>query len=106
MAPRRVYRAEALVRPGTTDLCAVWHPEHTGAYAELGVRTVLDLRSRGEMSRAASAWPAVTGATYVALPIEEGGEGAPAFVAEIRAGPRPRFTAAAMAAYYALPRVR
>lgn len=102
VAPRRVYRAEALARPGTTDLCAVLHPEHAAAYADLGVRTVLDLRSRAEVERVPSAWPEVTGAAYVALPVEEGGEGDTDFVAEIRSGIRTRFTAEDMAAYYAL----
>ncbi len=102
VAPGRVYRAEALVRPGTTDLCAVWDAVHTEAYAGLGVRTVLDLRSGAEAERVASAWPEATGAEYVALPVEEGGEGDTDYVAEIRSGLRTRFTAEDMADYYAL----
>jgi protein-tyrosine phosphatase len=101
VAPRRVYRAEALVRPGTTDLCAVWDPAHSELYTGLGVRTVLDLRSRAEAGRVASAWPEATGAAYVAVPVEEGGEGDTDFVAELRAGRRTRFTADDMAEFYA-----
>lgn len=102
VASGRVYRSEALVRPGTTELCAVWESVHTEAYAGLGVRTVLDLRSGAEAERVASAWPEVTGAEYVALPVEEGGEGDTNYVAEIRTGLRTRFTAEDMADYYAL----
>ncbi|MCE0761965.1 tyrosine-protein phosphatase [Pseudonocardia kujensis] len=98
----RVYRAEALVAPGTTTRCTAWLPEHTDAYRALGVRTVLDLRSAGEAERIASSWPEATGADYVALPIEEGGEGDTDYVREIRTGVRTGFTAADMAGYYAL----
>jgi protein-tyrosine phosphatase len=102
LAPGRLYRAEALVHPGTTDLCGVWDEAHTADYAVLGVRTVVDMRSRGEQRRVASAWPAATGAGYIFLPIEEGGEGDTDYVAEIRTGVRTRFTAEDMARYYAL----
>ncbi|WP_181779468.1 tyrosine-protein phosphatase [Pseudonocardia pini] len=102
VAPARVYRAEALVRPGTAPLCTPWEAGHTEAYRALGVRTVLDLRSRAEIDRAASAWAEATGAVYVALPIEEGGEGDTDYVREIRTGLRSAFTPADMAAYYAL----
>jgi protein-tyrosine phosphatase len=100
VARRRVYRAEALVRPGTTELCAVWDPAHTQLYRELGLRTVLDLRARAETARAPSAWPEATGAVYVALPMDEGAEGDTNFVAEIRAGLRTRFTADDLAEFY------
>jgi protein-tyrosine phosphatase len=102
VASNLVYRSEALVDPGTTPLCAIWDPADTGAYQALGVCTVIDLRSRGEMERVASAWPAATGADYVALPIEEGGEGDTDYVREIRSGTRTRFTPADMAGYYTL----
>lgn len=102
VAPGRCYRAEALVAPDTTPLCTPWLPEHAEAYRDLGVRTVLDLRSRGEAERVASAWPEATGAELVVLPIEEGGEGDTDFVHEIRTGVRTTFTASDMAAYYAL----
>lgn len=100
VAPGRVYRAEALVWPGTTDLCAVWEPAHARLYAELGVRTVLDLRSCAETGRAPSAWPDATGAAYVALPMDEGADGDTNFVAEIRGGLRTRFTADDLAEFY------
>jgi protein-tyrosine phosphatase len=102
VAPGQVYRAEALVEPGVTPLCTSWEPAHTEAYRALGVRTVVDLRSRGEMERAGSAWPAATGADYVAIPIEEGGEGDTDYVREIRTGERSAFTASDMAGYYTL----
>jgi protein-tyrosine phosphatase len=100
VAAGRLYRSEALVRPGTTDLCAVWEPAHTRLYAALGIRTVLDLRSSAEAARAPSAWPDATGAAYVALPMDEGAEGDTSFVAEIRAGLRTRFTADDLADFY------
>lgn len=102
VAPGRVLRAEALVTPGADPLCTPWEDEHTAAYRALGVRTVLDLRSRGETDRAPSAWPAATGAEHILLPIEEGGAGDTDYVREIRAGVRTEFTAADMAEYYAL----
>jgi protein-tyrosine phosphatase len=100
VAWRRLYRAEALVRPGTPGLSAVWDPAHTQLYRELGVRTVLDLRAGAESARAPSAWPDATGAAYVALPMDEGAEGDTNFVAEIRAGRRTRFTADDLAGFY------
>lgn len=102
VAASRVLRAEALVLPGTTPLCTAWLPSDTGAYRALGVRTVLDLRSGAEARRVDSAWPDATGAAYVAIPIEEGGEGDTDYVREIRTGLRTRFTAADMAEYYTL----
>jgi protein-tyrosine phosphatase len=102
VAASRVLRAEALVLPGTTPLCTAWAPSDTGAYRALGVRTVLDLRSGAETGRVDSAWPDATGGSYVAIPIEEGGEGDTDYVREIRTGLRTRFTAADMAGYYAL----
>jgi protein-tyrosine phosphatase len=102
VGPGRLYRSEALARPGTTELCAVLDAAHAQAYAGLGVRTVLDLRSRAEAERVASAWPEATGAEYVALPVDEGGEGDTDYVAEIRTGRRTRFTAEDMAEYYGL----
>jgi protein-tyrosine phosphatase len=101
VAPSRVFRAEALVLPGTTPLCTAWEEADSAAYRALGVRTVVDLRSSGEVTRVASAWPDATGAAYVGLPIEEGAEGDTDYVREIRTGVRTRFTAADMAAYYA-----
>jgi protein-tyrosine phosphatase len=102
VAASRVLRAEALVLPDTTPLCTVWAPSDTDAYRALGIRTVLDLRSATETGRVASAWPDATAAAYVAIPIEEGGEGDTDYVREIRTGLRTRFAAADMAGYYAL----
>ncbi|HEX3956944.1 MAG TPA: tyrosine-protein phosphatase [Trebonia sp.] len=101
VARERVYRSEALVRPGTAALCAVWEPAHTRLYGELGIRTVLDLRAGAESARAPSAWPDATGADYVALPMDEGAEGDTNFVAQIRAGQRTRFTTEDLADFYA-----
>src|SRR5215212_1831575 len=102
VAARRLYRAEALVSGGTPTQCSVWDPAHAAAYGALGVRTVLDLRSAAEASRERSAWPGATGAEYISLPIDEGGEGDTDYVADIRAGRRSRFTVDDMADYYAL----
>lgn len=101
MAPRCIYRSEALVEPGTTTLCAIRVPEQADAYTALGVRTVIDLRTSREAASIPSAWPAATGADLVALPIE-GGEGDTDYVREIREGVRTRFTAEDLADYYAV----
>jgi protein-tyrosine phosphatase len=102
VAPRRLYRAEALVAGDGPTLCSIWNPGNGTAYRALGVRTVLDLRSAAEAVRERSAWPSATEADYVALPIDEGGEGDTNYVADIRAGRRSRFTADDMADYYSL----
>ncbi len=100
VAHRRVYRAEALVPPGASPVCSIFDGAHADAYRELGVRTVLDLRSVGEQGRVPTAWPLATGAEHVAVPIEEGGEGDTDYVGQIRDGRRSSFDAADMAAYY------
>lgn len=103
VAAGRLYRAEALVGPGIPTQCSVWDVAHADAYAALGVRTVIDLRSRHEQTGAASAWPeAAGGADLVLIPIDEGGEGDTDYVREIREGRRTAFSAADMADYYAL----
>jgi protein-tyrosine phosphatase len=102
IAAARLYRAEALVQPGTSTACTIWEERHAAAYRELAVRTVLDLRSRAEQDRAPSAWPMATGADYVAVPIEEGGEGDTDYVRQIREGTRTSFTAGDLSEYYGL----
>jgi protein-tyrosine phosphatase len=102
VARARVFRAEALVRPGSTPLCTSWEASDAEAYRAMGVRTVIDLRSRPESERVASAWPEATGGAYVAIPIEEGGEGDTDYVREIRSGTRSQFTATDMADHYTL----
>ena len=101
VAPGRLYRAEALVEPGTTTLCAIRDEGQAEAYAALGVRTVIDLRTRQEALSIPSAWPSATGADLVALPME-GGEGDTDYVREIRDGVRGRFTADDLTDYYGL----
>lgn len=98
----RLYRAEALVEPGTNPLCAIRDEAQTEAYRALGVRTVIDLRSTAERDRDTSAWPTATGADYVSVPVEEGGEGDTNYVRDIREGRRSTFTARDMADYYGL----
>ncbi|MDT7707265.1 MAG: protein-tyrosine phosphatase [Pseudonocardiales bacterium] len=98
----RVYRAEALVRPGAPTTCSIWDEADAEAYGALGVRTVLDLRSAAEQERAPSAWPMATGADHVAVPIEEGGEGDTDYVRQIREGTRTAFGVAEMVGYYGL----
>jgi protein-tyrosine phosphatase len=98
----RIYRAEALVRPGASTTCAIWDEAHADAYQALGIGTVLDLRSAAEQERAPSAWPVATGAEHVAIPIEEGGEGDTDYVRQIREGQRTTFSVTEMAGYYGL----
>lgn len=73
----------------------------SAAFAALGLRTVLDLRSRAEAAASASAWGTATGAEMVLLPIEEGGEGTDThFVQQLLSGERAAFSEADLTAFY------
>jgi protein-tyrosine phosphatase len=98
---RRLYRAQALVHPQAGQLHAVWDAAHARHYRDLGVRTVIDLRSADEASRTPSAWAAATGAALLTMPIAEGGEGTDTnYVRLISTGQMARFTAEDMAGFY------
>lgn len=72
----RLLRGEVLARPGGDELQGRFDATHAQPFADLGLRTVVDLRSDEETSRTPSAWASATGAAVVRLPIAEGGEGA------------------------------
>jgi protein-tyrosine phosphatase len=101
VAPRRIYRSEALVHPGAGARHAVWDAAHAQHYQGLGLRTVVDLRSEHEAGSAPSAWAAATGAELIARPIAEGGEGTDTnYVRLIRSGQLVRFGVADMTRFY------
>lgn len=69
-----LYRAEIL-GPTGSGAEREWTDEHAPAYAELGLKLVVDLRSEREVDKMASAWAAGTGARLLEAPIPEGVEG-------------------------------
>lgn len=73
---RRVYRSEAVVAPGGPVSYSFFEKSQGHRYRSLGLRSVIDLRSELEISRAPTLWAEVTGARLHEIPINEGGEGA------------------------------
>lgn len=102
VGPRRLLRGELLAQPGGTETRqSVFDPSTSAEFSDLGLRTVLDLRSRHEMASSPSAWAAATGAAVVALPIEEGGEGTDTnYVRKLLDGEMAGFTEDDMTAFY------
>jgi protein-tyrosine phosphatase len=77
VARRRLYRAEVLMPSGGSGPYPSVDDIDISALTKLGVRTVLDLRSAGEVTITPSAWADATGADrMLALPIDDGGHGA------------------------------
>jgi protein-tyrosine phosphatase len=101
VAPRRIYRSEALVHPDVSARHAIWDTAYAPHYQALGLRTVVDLRSEREADGAPSAWAAATGAQLVELPIAEGGEGTDTnYVRLIQTGQLARFGVADLTKFY------
>ncbi|WP_439031273.1 tyrosine-protein phosphatase [Gordonia terrae] len=101
VARGRVLRSEALVLPGGPDSYAIYDATADAQYRGLGIRTVIDLRAPGEMSRAPTAWADVCGAALVTIPIEEGGEGSDTnYMRMLLSGEMARFGVADMTAFY------
>jgi len=75
LAPRRLYRSEGLALPGAGEMHSVWDDTNADQLRELGLRTVIDLRSAYEREVTPTAWPEATDAEVVWLEIAEGGEG-------------------------------
>jgi protein-tyrosine phosphatase len=76
VARGRVYRSEVLAHPGAQEMCGVFDEAQMRAYAALGLRTVVDLRTGREEEITPSAWAKATGADVVLVPVAEGGDGA------------------------------
>jgi protein-tyrosine phosphatase len=101
--PGLLFRSEVLALPGASEAYAVWDDENSEACRELGLRTVIDLRSEAESARTPSAWRDATGASVLAFPISEGGEGTDTnYMKELLNGTRARFDADDLAAFYCL----
>lgn len=76
IGPRRLLRGEVLTEPGSGEAQGAWTWDGLSAFRDLGLRTIVDLRSEREARRTRSAWQRATGASLVLeLPIAEGGEG-------------------------------
>ena len=75
LARGRFLRSEALAMPGAAAAHSIWDEAHATHYEALRLRTVIDLRSDGEVDATPSAWARATGADVVRLPIAEGVEG-------------------------------
>ncbi len=75
LARGRFLRSEALAMPGAASAHSIWDEAHATHYEALRLRTVIDLRSDGEVDATPSAWARATGADVVRLPIAEGVEG-------------------------------
>lgn len=101
VARGRVYRSEALVMPGGRTSYAIYEETAHAQYLGLGLRTVIDLRSVGEMRTAPTAWASVCGADLVEIPIAEGGEGADTnYMRLLVTGEMTRFDIHDMTAFY------
>jgi protein-tyrosine phosphatase len=101
IARGRLYRSEALARPGAGEMHAVWHEEHEERFKSLQVRTVIDLRAHTEVEKVPSAWSLATGADIHHLPIPEGVEGTDTnFTAQILSGELQTFDADDLAYFY------
>ena len=98
---QRVFRSEALVAPGGPASYSFYDRSQDHRYRGLGLRTVIDLRSAVEISRAPTAWAEATGARLCEIPINEGGEGADTnYVGMLLTGELERFDAEALGRFY------
>jgi protein-tyrosine phosphatase len=102
VASRRLFRGEILAQSGANPLYASWNEERAEPFRELGIKTVIDLRSEHESERTVSAWQDATGAEkLVALPIADGGEGTDtSFVRMVLSGALKRFSESHMTMFY------
>lgn len=98
----RLLRGEVLTEPGSGEVQGVWTGDDPAAFRDLGLRTIVDLRSEREARKAPSAWQRVTGAPLVLdLPIAEGGEGSDTdFVRKLLSGAMRRFDEDDMTSFY------
>lgn len=101
IASRRLLRGEVLARPGNDVRQGEWDGGD-GPFRELGLRTIIDLRSTYEVARTPSCWPTACRATnVVALPITEGGEGSHTnYMRLLLSGKLPRFGVEQMTDFY------
>ncbi|WP_448255999.1 tyrosine-protein phosphatase [Microbacterium aurum] len=101
IAPRRVFRAEALAARNANESNAAWDDAHLADYSSLGLATVIDLRADVEKQAIPSAWARPTGGAYVEIPIEDGAPGTPSdLLGAVLAGTSSSFTPADLGDYY------
>lgn len=102
VASGRLFRGEVLTSPGSDVRQGVWDGADGRAFRALGLRTIVDLRSEGEVSRTASAWQCASGAeTVLSFPIPEGGEGSDTnYMRLLLSGEMAGFGVAEMTAFY------
>lgn len=101
IAPRRVFRAEALAARNANESNAAWDDAHVDAYASLGLATVIDLRADAEKQSIPSAWAHPTGGVYVEIPIPDGAPGTPSdLLGAVLAGTSTTFTVDDLGDYY------
>ena len=101
LAHGRFLRSEALAMPGAASAHSIWDEAHATHYEALRLRTVIDLRSDGEVDATPSAWARATGADVVRLPIAEGVEGTDTdYVNRLIAGTLERFDTPDLTAFY------
>ncbi|WP_068399624.1 tyrosine-protein phosphatase [Kribbia dieselivorans] len=97
--PGRVYRGEALT--GLGDDPGSLNPTEAAAFEQLGLRTIVDLRSDLEYDNRHSLWSAVSGATVLRVPIAEGGEGSATYLmGDIEAGRITEYSAEDLGTFY------
>lgn len=102
IGPCRLLRGEVLTEPGSGEVQGVWTGDDPSAFRDLGLRTIVDLRSEREARKAPSAWQRVTGAPLVLdMPIAEGGEGSDTnYVRMLLSGAMQRFGEDDMTRFY------
>ncbi len=103
VAHGRFLRSETLAMPGARGPHSIWDEAHASHYDALKLRTVIDLRSDGEVGATPSAWTRATGADIIRLPIAEGVEGTDTdYVNRLIAGTLDRFDADDLARFYVI----
>lgn len=101
IAPRRLFRAEALAARNANESNAAWDDAHAEQYASLGLATVIDLRAEVEKAQIPSAWATPTGGAYVEVPIPDGAPGTSTdLLGDVFAGRSSRFTTLDLGDYY------
>jgi protein-tyrosine phosphatase len=101
IAPGKLFRAEALAHPGTASRTqTILTEDDVATYRDLGIKTVVDLRSAREQNQSPSAWIAPSDARLESIPFNDGVEGDTNFLHQIQEGTLQDFSADDLAAYY------
>ena len=100
IAQGKLFRAEALAHPGASTAHTILTEDDVATYRDLGIKTVVDLRSAREQMQTPSAWIAPSGARLESIPFDDGVEGDTNFLRQIQEGTLQDFSADDLAAYY------